>query len=265
MVLRVNASKSSLHHEVAAQELDRWLASPSGKALLQSEDAMLSRWLPLQTGQRAVAVSAVSGQDFLRHTVISKKIHMATRHAKGCAAHVGLDALPFSKGCLDLLVLHHCHEHCQKPHQLLREASRSITSGGKLVLVGFHPWSLLGLLRWWPMTHNPGWHGHFISPHRLHDWLQVLGFEVDARDSCFHGTPFAVSSRFYRWLSWLGQRLWPRLGASYVLVARKQAGQMTPLRQRQGHLPSVVVPLSVARWNNGAQKNDNRPTGYDKG
>lgn len=261
MGFRDNTSASSLHYEVAAQELDRWLATPNGQALLHSEDVMLSRWLPLQTGQRAVAISAVSGQQFLEHAVVAKKIHMATRHAKGCAAHVGLDALPLSKACLDLLVLHHCHEHCPNPHQLLREASRSITHGGKLVLVGFHPWSLLGMLRWWPMTDNPGWRGRFIGPHRLHDWLQVLGFEVDARDSCFHSMPFAVNSRFHRWLGWLGKRLWPRFGASYVLVARKQAGQVTPLQQRQGQMSSVVVPLSVARWNNGANRNSNGSNG----
>ena len=63
-----------------------------------------------------------------------------------------------------------------------------------------------------------------IAPHRLRDWLQLLGFEVQCQR--FAGwTPTWRSERWVQRWSWLdavGRRWCPVLGGVYLIVATKR-------------------------------------------
>src|SRR5690625_7242790 len=58
------------------------------------------------------------------------------------------DALPRPSDCLDLVLLHHLQVYSQTPHRLLWQVARVLIPRGRLVLIGFNPWSLLGCCGW---------------------------------------------------------------------------------------------------------------------
>ena len=92
--------------------------------------------------------------------------------------------LPFESNSLDGVVLHHSLEESQDPRLVLREVSRVLAPGGRLVVCGFNPWSLLGLRRMYAkfvpdVMSRP----RLTNPIRLFDWLTLLGLELDAPPS----------------------------------------------------------------------------------
>ena len=52
--------------------------------------------------------------------------------------------LPIATQSIDLVVLPHVLEFADEPHQILREVDRVLMPEGRLVIVGFNPWSLWG-------------------------------------------------------------------------------------------------------------------------
>ena len=62
---------------------------------------------------------------------------------------------------------------------------------GRLIIVGFNPWSLLGIRRLYAHFFNDSLSNHcLINPLRLFDWLTLLGFELDeAPIYCGYGLP----------------------------------------------------------------------------
>ena len=91
------------------------------------------------------------------------------------------DELPFQSRTIDVVIIHHALEQASDPRTVLREASRILAPGGKLVVFGFNPWSLIGFRRG-IATVVPDRLSQLrmINPIRLFDWLTLLGFELDA-------------------------------------------------------------------------------------
>ena len=240
-----NASSPEL-----GRNFDNWLDSEPGQALLAAEREMLGEWLRSQAGQRAVALYSGTGRDLLAESPLPWQTSISTEGFGGTRVQARLELLPLAKASVDLLLLHHVMDFSQDPHQVLREATRSIAPGGKVAIIGFHPVSLMGLARWFFWRKRPGWSGRFYRPNRLTDWLQVLGFEVDGMASGFYTMPLSDRGRErLGLLEWLGSLLWPRHGNAYLLVARKRAGMAKLLPSRQHKVPrNTVVPVPVARW-----------------
>lgn len=159
--------------------------------------------------------------------------------ASEAVAHLACDftALPFPAASLDLVVLPHSLELAADPHEALREVERVLVPEGRVVIVGFNPWSLWAarqrLGHWRERLFSPkGLYlpraGEMIGFRRLRDWLRLLGFEVEAGQfGCFR--PPLTSDRWlhrWRWMDTLGQRFWPTLGAVYLIVAVKRVKGM---------------------------------------
>ena len=91
------------------------------------------------------------------------------------------DELPFQSRTIDVVIIHHALEQASDPRTVLREASRILAPGGKLVVFGFNPWSLIGFRRG-IATVVPDRLSQLrmINPIRLFDWLTLLGLELDA-------------------------------------------------------------------------------------
>lgn len=242
-------SFSAGNHDLE-KHFDAWLDSEPGQSLLDAERTMLEEWMRRQVGQRAVAVYSSREQDLLRDCPLRWKMSVGPEGFPGVTVQSRLDSLPLAKTSVDVVLLHHVLDFASDPHQVLREACRSIAPGGKVAIVGFHPLSMMGIARWFYWRNRPGWAGRFYRPNRVTDWLQVLGFEVDGMASGFYTMPFGQRGRQrMRLLEWLGSMLWPRHGSAYLLVARKRAGVVRPLPTRQRKAPrNTVVPVPVARW-----------------
>ena len=153
---------------------------------------------------------------------------------------------------IDAIVLPHTLEISSDPHQVLREADRSLIPDGHLVIIGFNPRSLWGMRRALARKHRQmPWGGQFLSMNRMKDWLRLLGFDTLHAHYLFQYPPL----QNVRLLEKLGITGAPGndygrkyLSAAYILVARKRSIIMTPLkespRERRRLFP-VGIPSST--------------------
>jgi SAM-dependent methyltransferase len=151
---------------------------------------------------------------------------------------------------VDAIILPHTLELTDDPHQVLREADRSLIPDGHLVILGFNPRSLWGIRRVLTRKRQKmPWDTHFLSLNRIKDWLGLLGFDTLHCHYLFQRPPLK-SRRLLEKLhlhgpsSGYGRKY---LSASYILVARKRTVVMTPLsdlQRRRRHLFPVGIPSS---------------------
>ena len=141
--------------------------------------------------------------------------------------------MPIASDSVDVLVLPHTLEFYPDPHQILREADRVLIPEGKLVVVGFNPWSLWGV--GWKLRH---WQHRLPAPvsllpsHRLQDWLSLLGFKVEETQTMMYRPPLRQHKLMTRleMLEHFGRRWWPYAAGVYLVEATKRVSTLTPLR-----------------------------------
>ena len=184
-------------------------------------------------------------------------------------AQVRLDgtSLPFASGSIDGLVLHHALEQTADPRATIREAARVLAPGGRLIICGLNPYSLMGLRALYGRVRGDELAGlRPVSPIRLFDWLALLNLELEQQPAYFgyrlpswrhRSVPRfitslarragfeALKSAFLRrgWDTAMTKRLKQiPLGESYALCARKRnyALPLNPARERlaaKGYAP----------------------------
>jgi len=130
-------------------------------------------------------------------------------------------------------------EFAGEPHEILREVDRVMMPEGRLVIIGFNPWSLWGLRSSvGPSRDSFPWKGRFVSLLRVKDWLALLGFDVSAGRLVAYAPPFdnARVLRRFAFMEPAGDRWWAVGGAVYMLQAIKRVRGMrliTPAWQAQ--------------------------------
>ena len=139
------------------------------------------------------------------------------------------EALPVATQSMDLVVLPHVVEFAAEPHQILREVDRVMMPEGRLIIVGFNPWSLWGLRQAFSFQENLlPWSGRFVSLVRLKDWLSLLGFDVSAGQLACYSPPF-ISEKWltrFDFMERAGDRWWGVAGGIYMLQAIKRVQGM---------------------------------------
>ncbi len=228
--------------------LREWFQGAAGARLLSAEQAVLDDITPCIFGFHAAQLCTVHAHSLLDESRILHRVMAGTDADTACVDLVVDSAqLPFANDSIDLLVLHHALDFEDDPHTVLREAARAVIPGGALVIVGFNPWSLFGFLRLfhWSTLDAP-WFARCIGPYRVSDWLQVLDYRIDGLESGYYLPPMQGESRRLGWLQALGERLWPRRGMFYVLVARKSVAPLKPVRRYEKHTRPVAIGVPVA-------------------
>lgn len=143
------------------------------------------------------------------------------------------DRLPFGNNSMDGIVLHHALEPLADPRDALREIARVLHPGGRLVIVAFNPWSLLGTRRLYARFCRDAFSRHrFVNPVRLLDWLGLLGLELEEpvrfRST---GLPFHV-----RW-----RRRSPAVGDDAAGADPRKALDRSAIRNRRRH--GIEIPM----------------------
>ena len=88
--------------------------------------------------------------------------------------------LPVASDSADMVILPHLLEFDSNYLQILRETERVLKPEGKLIVLGFNPWSLFSLYQTVIRGKNKvPCRGHFISRLRLIDRLHLLNFEAE--------------------------------------------------------------------------------------
>jgi SAM-dependent methyltransferase len=164
--------------------------------------------------------------------------------------------IPLPNNSLDAVVLHHVLETAEDPRTAIREFSRALAPGGRLLIVSFNPWSLWGVRGAYARVFRDSFSGmRFVSSRRLLDWLTVLGFELQHKVKYVaYGLPFPTRERdaaLWQKLRTLaaGHRL--PIGGVYVISAVKQASAVRPdwtaTSVRDAKLAPAAYPKLSAR------------------
>lgn len=138
-------------------------------------------------------------------------------------------ALPVATHSLDLLLMPHVLEFSAHPHEVLREAERSLRPEGRLLISGFNPHSLWGLRRLGCRAERDyPWNGRFLSLARIKDWLALMGFELAAGRMMAYAPPLNRTEWLRRlgFLEAAGDRWWALGGGVYLIHAIKRTPGM---------------------------------------
>jgi SAM-dependent methyltransferase len=206
--------------------LQEWFASPLGEYLLEKERAYLDDVTPDIFGYHALQLG-MPEVDLLRESRIAHRVRI------GKSDHPDVFAksheLPLATQSIDLVLLPHVLEFAAEPHEILREVDRVMMPEGRLVIVGFNPWSLWGLRSTVGFSrHQFPWNGRFVSLLRVKDWLALLGFDVSAGRLVGYAPPFDSEKlrRRFGFMEPAGDRWWAVGGAVYMLQGIKRVRGM---------------------------------------
>jgi SAM-dependent methyltransferase len=233
--------------------LRQWYRSPLGSLLAEAELEALGGELPTLFGYHLMVIDPPWEHCRLKdsripHHVI-QSVEPLTRRDAGLGGFT--EDWPIMSDTIDAIVLPHTLELTNDPHQVLREADRSLIPDGHLVILGFNPRSLWGIRRvLTPRRQHMPWDSRFLSMNRIKDWLGLLGFDTLHCHYLFQRPPIQ-NRRLLEKLHLHGPSIGygrKYLSASYILVARKRTFVMTPLseihRQRRRLFP-VRIPSST--------------------
>lgn len=239
--------------EALAPALRVWFETELGRAILAAEQSLLERCLTDCFGYYLLQLGIDSDLSFFHDCRIQRcfkagPILPQQVHAELSSAFVqcNFEELPFESDSLDVVVAHHVAEFSSDPHAMLRELYRVTVPEGRVILVGFNPWSLFGLRmglgRWRGASI---WRNHWLSASRMQDWLQLLGFAVERTDYGFHRLPLHRAAGWAKAdAAWV--RHWPG-GGIYVITAVKQVAKFIPMQPLRARPISVLAPLPVAK------------------
>ncbi len=222
-----------------------WLNSPLGQRLLAAEGELLREPLAGIFGEHCVQVGSWGEPTtFLRHVRTQYAGIVAERAGDGVGALARAESLGLCSDSVDLLLLPHTLDYCERPHAVLREATRVLRSDGQMILLGFKPGGVWGLKRLWPGVRYPANTRQTVAERKLADWLELLDLRIVSRQRYFFSLPrqAKASERFPLWQSW-GERFWPELASCYVFRVQKRLRTLTPVRTRWRRQKKVVAGL----------------------
>lgn len=215
----------------------QWFNSTAGQYLQTKEQALYDQAVFDLFGFNAVQMGCLQ-MDLLRNSRIPNRYKASEDLQTPFKTHLSCcdDFLPFAETSLDLLLLPHCLEFSERPHQTLREAARVMMPEGHLLISGFNPLSTWGATakfnKFTSKNQVYPWNGKFISLARLKDWLALMGFEIVSVEMCCHVPPFdqAAWHKHAAFMDKLGERCCTILGGVYFIVAKKRVAGMTPIK-----------------------------------
>ncbi len=210
--------------------LHDWFHAPLGQYLLGRERAWLDAVTPDIFGYHAIQLG-LPQFDLLRESRIVHRVvvapNLTTLDSETTRVLAQFHELPFDEQSIDLCVMPHVLEFAQNPHEILREVDRVMRPEGRILIIGFNPWSLFGVRRAWSSKGYP-WQGQFVSLVRMKDWLQLLGFEPSSGKLACYIPPCETPKWQARWdfLETPGERWWGVTGGVYMLEAIKRVQGM---------------------------------------
>lgn len=220
--------------------LQRWQQSPRAQRLMAQEVHEVGRVLPDLFGRHLLQIGSWCDSGELLAT--SEMLHRAvlgTVPGLGAQALIEAERLPLAAKSVDAVLLAHSLEFARSPQSVLREINRVLSDRGRLLVLGFNPWSVWGLRQRLGLRYRAFPTGaRFVRAGRLHDWLELLDFEVtEIRRFAVGGAFPPVHSDGE---SFTPASLIAPMAGAYLLVAKKRVIPMTLLGRP---VRSMVRPL----------------------
>jgi SAM-dependent methyltransferase len=234
----------SSHYPESVQE---WLQTPLGEALLRQEAREVEEAFDGIFGEQCLQLG-MWGEErtFLRFARTQRCALIAEANGARKPSAIGnLHRLPVQDDSVDSVLLPHTLDYSDRPHEILREADRVLTSHGQMIILGFKPGGLWGIRRLVPGAGLPPDTEQLIAEKRLRDWLKLLDFTIQGVTRYFFRWPLPglKSGPSPAWES-RGRRWWPEMAACYMLTAQKRVSTLTPVRPVWSRQPKVVTGLA---------------------
>lgn len=216
-------------------DIHSWFASDIGQRFLEKEKACLDRILPEMFGYHLMQLSVLADNDladssstshqFSVNPVTNKQV--ATEDNNESIVVAEFEELPIESNSIDVALIHHALDFSLNPHLLLREAARTVIPNGYMVIVGFNPFSMMGIVNPFSRLFSQScfYRHHHLRVARLKDWCKVLELELLYSHRADFGLPF--NQRPFPACERIGQHLLPLCGNFYMLVVRKNITPMT--------------------------------------
>jgi SAM-dependent methyltransferase len=225
-----------------------WFSSPLGQRVLSEEQKIVDELLPEMFGYHLMQLgvlpnkplfsSSATGHQFMIEPLIEqlpeplKDVTKSVSENMGSSVNAHFEQLPIDADVIDVAIVHHALDFSTHPHQLLREVTRTLIPNGHIVLMGFNPFSLLGVGHTIArlLSRSYIYRRQRLPVSRLKDWFEVLGLELVYSRQGYHGLPLNrhYSDRLNRIVKWV----LPFWGGVYVLVLRKNITPMTMIQSK---------------------------------
>ena len=248
--LRENTVIRNLAPPVSSQALQfigNWFKTEPGKRLLERETALIRRQVRRFHGESLLWMGPVPrSATATARCMVKTRFYLsqdpsAARHSELPSSIAALEALPISSNSVDGVIVHHALEYAQDARAAIREITRVIRPGGRLLICSFNPLSI------WSLRRPRG--VSLVTAYRLSDWLAVLGFdrEEDIRYLNYRGS-LNLGLDGERWRKagdWLAQQRVP-IGGVYLVLAAKNAAARTGL-ERLAAEGNNIAPFAMPR------------------
>jgi len=254
----------SAHGQYSHDLVNLWYKSELGAQILEQEKSVLDQLLPELFGYHLMQMGVFDSTSLASNSPIKHQFFLSevgvdllqkhsddpaeTLRSQMSSVKSKCTELPIASDSIDVAVLHHSLDFHDNPHGILREVARTLMPGGKIVIVGFNPWSWWGIARMFLKNASKApWNGNFVSPYRLSDWLNLLDFEIEGCECVCYGLPTVNprTSAAFSWVGALAKRWLSQTGAVYTLVATKRVATFTPVKPKRFQTPSLVpIPLN---------------------
>jgi SAM-dependent methyltransferase len=238
--------KSHLQEPQAARLA--WWASPLGAALIAAESQLLGEALDDVFGWELLQIGAWGpGRELLAG---ARTRHQAVIAAPGLSSSADIGArptqLPILSDSIDAILLPHILEFATDPYAIVREADRVLVGEGRLLVLGFRPWSLWGVRARWSRSGFPPGMRRVLSERRIREWLVLLGYEVVCAQHYLYRGPWSGGRASPAGTGRMLRRglTHPLPANAYLLKARKRIYTLTPIRPRLRERPAVLGGLA---------------------
>ncbi len=239
--------------ETLAPALHAWYETELGRALLAHERHLIESSLTNCFGYHLLQLGIDNNLTFFDECRVQRcfkagpMLPLRGEEASASAfVQCSFEELPFDSDSLDVVIAHHVVEFANDPHAMLRELHRVVVPEGRVVLVGFNPWSPLGARMVVERLKNKEtWRNHWLSVSRVQDWLHLLGFAVERTEYGFHHLPLHRAARWSK-----PDAAWARHvpgGGIYMITAIKQVAKFIPIKPLRMPRVSVLTRLPVAK------------------
>jgi len=239
---------NSVPHKLDNKDYKRWLKTQSAQRMLSLQSAWLQNNLSRFSGSHLMFQGLDPEMDLLSASPIRHIFRMAVPWQKDLLTDAWMTSSdwPLPDQSIDLVVMQHSLDFTSRPHQMIREAARTIAPSGYLVIIGFNPWS------WWggvqktlPFSTDIPWVANAVSKKRLHDWLLLLDFTIQSTETLGHLWPFTCFPE--RFSQRVDSVLGGGVGAGnfYMVVAQKTTVGMTNITSKRW--PTLEPQLGWAK------------------
>lgn len=228
--------------------LDEWYTGDSGEALCDALRQRLQPLLDRSFGYHVLQLGPLPGRSLIDDSPINHRVFVSNSDSEASSLRCHADELPIESDSIDMLVAFHALEFEEHPHASLREMHRVLRPHGHLVIIGFNPYSLLGLSQYLRgFRRDSLWQHHQpVSPHRLLDWLHLVECQLEDMHYLYP-IPLMGSGRLRRAISgfdeWALRHQLPG-GGVYLAHAIKHIAAVRP-RLRRYRVSRAFAGLAV--------------------